>query len=310
MRRPGSGNEPHRTRKLLWYAAAFVILAYAPFLAPAAAVTLPGLMIFWSFFCSTTIILCDEATQLLEGRSLIAEVTAGGREFVEFVASAAISGLLLDGVGQWIGKLWIYPYWTRALYASTFVLGFCAYWLLLAEIFLVGRSLLARAAGSFGRRVPRWGPLALRTGAFGGGLLMLSGLSLAAQGYRAAGGYRFEISLPSRPPVPFACFPLIFTGVWLILEFIHHRLGRDSLLGRLIRGDWLSLLSMAAVAWSFGLFMETVNTANHFWRYTNWPLGAHQVFGVPLLVLLLWPLQYVVFLSVYHAVSGRDLLES
>jgi hypothetical protein len=264
-------------------------------------------MIFWSFFCTTVIILCDEATQLLEGRSLMSAITAGKREFLEFVATATASGLLLDGVAQWIGKLWIYPYWTRGLYISTFVLGFCAYWLLLAETYLVARALLARVAGSLGRQAPLWTAAALRTGGIGGGVLAISGLALAAQGYRTAGGYRFEISHPYRAAVPFASFPLIFLGVWLILEYLQHRRGQESLLGRTFRGEWLPLASMAAAAWGFGLFMETVNTAGHFWRYTNWPMSRDEIFGVPVLVLLLWPLQYVVFLSVYEVISGREL---
>jgi hypothetical protein len=297
--------------RLIACSAGFVLLSYAPLLAPRNAARLPGLMIFWSFFCTTAIILCDEAANRLEQRSLISEVTLSRGRFFEFVAAATISGLLLDGVAQWVGKLWIYPYWTKGLYVSTFVLGFCAYWLLLTETFLLGRALLRVLARSLRRQAPPpWIARALRGSALCGGVLTISGLALAARGYDSAGGYYFEISLPSKPHVPFACFPLIFVGAWLILEFLQHRRGRDSLLSSILRGEWITLASVLLPAWIFGLFMETVNTAGHFWRYTNWPLQPYTVLGVPVVVLLLWPLQYVVFLSVYQVVSGTGLLDT
>ena len=287
-----------------------MLLAYAPYLAPRAVVGLPGLMVFWSFFCTTVIILCDESAAILGGPSLLGEITGSRRAFFEFVAVGAVSGLLLDGAAQWIGKLWIYPYWTQSLYAVTFVLGFCAYWLLMAETYLLGCLLLRRAVRPRPRRPPAWASLAFTAGAVAGAALAAWGLALAVAGYRAAGGFRFDIATPSRAAVPFLCFPLIFTGVWLLLEFVQHRRGRVSLAGALFRGDWVPLAAMLAAAWVFGFFMETVNAAHHFWRYTNWPFGRVRVAGVPAVVLLLWPLQYVVFLAVYEAISRKSLFEA
>jgi hypothetical protein len=130
--------------RLACFAALFIAVSYAPFFAPRRAANFFGLMVFWSFFCSTAIILCDQVLALAEGRSLLAVVTGGGPAFLRFVATGAACGLLLDGFAQWLGKLWIYPFWNIWIYASTFLLGFCAYWLLLAETYLAVKAGLRR----------------------------------------------------------------------------------------------------------------------------------------------------------------------
>jgi len=75
------------------------------YLAPESTVNLFTLTIFWSFYCSTAIILADEAARLLDGRSLLDEITASGRAFLTFAAAGTASGFLLEGMAQWLGKL-------------------------------------------------------------------------------------------------------------------------------------------------------------------------------------------------------------
>lgn len=83
-------------------------------------------------------------TIALEGRSLLQEATHSARAWLSLLSIGAISGLLLDGIAQWLGKLWIYPYWNEAVYVGTFVIGFCAYWLATAESYLAVKAILGR----------------------------------------------------------------------------------------------------------------------------------------------------------------------
>lgn len=280
----------------------FVAISYLPNLAPRRAIDLFALTVFWTYWCFTAIILCDQARRCLGNRSLLDVITASPSALLRFLATGTASGVLLDGSGQWLGKLWIYPYWNTALYAATFVLGFSAYWLLLAESYFLARAIVRRGLRvrpPAGNR--SGGPLAP---SLTGVSLTLAGLLLAVHDYRAAGGYRFAVSHRTGIHIHFSCFLLLFVGVWLLLEGLERRRSRASLLTAIGRKDWAPAIAVLAAGWAFGFFMETTNAGQHFWVYTNWPLEQFTIAGVPAMVLLAWPLQYVVFLSVSAAIGG------
>lgn len=256
----------------------------------------------------TGIILCDQITVALEHRSLLQETTKNGRAWLSLLCVGALSGLLLDGGAQWLGKLWIYPYWNEAVYGSTFIVGFCAYWLATAESYLAVRAVLRRYVGTeqivtTPRRYES--PLFRALGALGTALI-LAGLFLLLSDYHQNGGYQFEIrkAVPFR--VHFTYFLILFVGIWLMLEWVQVARGGSSLLRAIFHGRWQPLCAIVLAAIGFGAFWETVNASHHFWVYTNWPLSQWRLLSVPGIVLLTWPLQYVVFLSLGFVV-GRDL---
>ncbi len=277
-------------RRLACYAAAFAAISYAPYLVPRHAATLPGLTVFWSFWCSTAIILCDAAGHALGGPSLLDEITRDRRGLLSFLALGAACGFYLDGAAQWLGRLWIYPYWTLPIYAFCFIPGFCAYWLLLAESYFLALRLIRRALPPPDSRPRLYAPAAGAAGT----LLAAAGLLLAFHGASP-----FNLATPSRIHPPFAAFPLVSAGLWLVLEYAAARQRKPSLLAACRHRDWAPLLAVLAAGWLLGLFMETANAALHFWRYTNWPLQNLTLAGVPVVVLLLWPMQYIVFLGLY-----------
>lgn len=279
-------------------AAFFLAITYLPYAAPRRAFDLPAMMVYWTFWCSTAIILCDAACKYLGGPSLLTIITSSRRNFLRFVLTGTVSGLFLDGSAQWLGKLWIYPYWNPAVYWSSFIPGFCAYWLLLAETYLLAKCLLGRCFhGTEHRRPARQYPVA---GIMGCGIAVL-GLVLALWNYRKAGGYRFELNVLSRAHAPFYTFFMMLAGVWLAIEFLCSTRSRAWLLESFRARDWLPPCSILAAGWLFGFLMETANAAQHFWQYTNWPLERISLCGIPMVVLLAWPLQYVVFLAIYRA---------
>lgn len=288
--------------------AVFIPLAYIPNFAPERSINLASLTIFWSFFAMTGIILCDQVTMALEHRSLLQESTRSGRPWLSLLCVGALSGLLLDGGAQWLGKLWIYPYWNEAVYGGTFVVGFCAYWLATAESYLAVRAILRRCAGkervaTTPRRYETW--LFRALGALGAALI-LAGVFLLLSDYQHNGGYQFEIRKAVPVRVHFRYFQILFIGIWLALEWVQVARGGASLLKTIFYGCWQPLCALVLAAIGFGAFWETVNASHHFWIYTNWPLCQWRLLSVPGVVLLTWPLQYVVFLSLGFVV-GRDL---
>jgi len=277
----------------------FVALAYLPNFAPQRSINLVGLTIFWAFFSMTAIILCDQVTLLFAHRSLLQEATCSGRAWRSFLLIGALSGLLLDGVAQWLGKLWIYPYWNEAFYGGAFIVGFCAYWMATAESYLAVKVILGR----WWRVMPP--PVSARKNeaalfrVFGvlGVLLTAAGTVLLLGDYGSTGGYVFEIRRPLPVKTHFGYFLMTFAGVWFILEWVQWARRRMSLLRTLLYGHWQPLCALLVASAVTSLFWETVNAAHHFWVYTNWPLPRWQLLTIPVTVLLTWPLQYVVFLS-------------
>lgn len=284
----------------------FVALSYLPNFAPARSIDLVGLTIFWAFFSMTAIILCDQVTLLLTQRSLLQEATGSGRAWRSFLYIGALSGLLLDGVAQWLGKLWIYPYWNEAFYGGAFIVGFCAYWLATAESYLAVKAILGR----WWRTMPMpAAPLKNEAWLFRilgifGAVLTATGIGLLLGDYASTGGYVFEIRrrLPVR--IHFGYFLMTFVGVWLLLEWIQVSRHRMSLLKTVLHGRWLPLCALLIASAVTSLFWETVNAAHHFWVYTNWPWPQWQIMTIPVTVLLTWPFQYVIFLSLGFLLEG------
>lgn len=279
--------------------AVFVALAYLPNWAPARSIDLVGLTIFWAFFSMTAIILCDQVALLLAHRSLLQEATGSGKAWRAFLCIGALSGLLLDGVAQWLGKLWIYPYWNEPFYAGAFIVGFCAYWIATAESYLVVKAILSRWWGIKSEPlITRNSETAWFRGFGACGLALTAvGIVLLLGDYGVTGGYVFEIRKRLPVQTHFSYFLMTFAGVWLVLEWVQRERGRTSLLQTLLHGQWLPLCALLIASAITSLFWETVNAAHHFWVYTNWPWPQWQIMTIPVTVLLTWPLQYVVFLS-------------
>ncbi len=273
---------------------AFLILAYLPAVAPARAITPATLTLFWAFFSMTSIVLCDQIVLRLENRSLLLEMTANGKAWLRFAAIGALSGLLLDGIAQWLGKLWFYPDWNEFFYALSFIPGFMAYWIVIVESYLAVRAVVRRFRRPL-KREPRVNKMFFRAAGIAGLALTAAGIVLLLDSYPA--GYGFETRARCALDRPFLHFAITAMGVWLMLEYAQWACGRESLLMRLSAGDAAPLWSLLLASLIFSFFWESVNAQHHFWIYSNWPWERRTILGAPVAVIAAWPIQYLIFLS-------------
>ncbi len=298
-----------KSRGVLFFAwVVFIAISYLPNAMPRRAFDVFSVTVFWAMFTTTLIILCDVTTNVIAGKSLLTEVTADCGAFGRFALMGAVSGLILDGIGQWLGKLWTYPYWNAALYGWTFLLGFCAYWLAIVETYFLARSLMGLRRRSRPVRAKR----VSRAVGIMGAVLLLGGICSALAGYERAGGYVFSITPQGRfgrpaPHAPFPCVVAAFAGCWTILEWACSKRRIMTFISSLRGGDRLPLYAVLAASLITSLLMETVNARGHFWAYANWPFENVTVAGVPLLVILFWPVQYILFVSLYGVVTGDEV---
>ncbi|NUR70503.1 MAG: hypothetical protein HOU81_06765 [Hamadaea sp.] len=246
---------------------------------------------FSAVLLTTGVILLGEGIcKRLGAPSLWTAAVADPARFVRVLLGGAAAGLVMEVVAQWLGRLWIYPFWTVWLYALIVVPGFAFYWMSIVESYLAVKAVLDRLARPSRSVAP----------ARPGGLLLIgvaaltTALLLYLNWY--AQGYVLAVQHPTVHAPPFWYALIAFLGVWVTVEALLTRWGRPSLLGAMRRRYWTPLAAMVGASAVVGVLMEVQNAVHRFWAYQNWPGG--WVAGVPVAVPTAWPLQYATFLVV------------
>lgn len=277
----------------------YILLGYA---------LIPGNLLgfFAALFLLGVIVLSEGVCARFGGFSLVGWALADGRRLVRLLATAAVAGLALEIGAQWLGRLWIYPYWTAWLYALVVLPGFAFYWVAIVESYLAAKAWLGTRLHHPPARLPR-------------GLLRVAGVILLIMGgilyvrWFSLHGYAAAVNRPAPAAPPFGYCLTTLAGCWLVCESLLRPHG--------LLGNPLPTLAAVTASVPLSLIMETQNAVHEFWRYTHWPSApvASSLLGpfagpplgpfagsfacVPVSVLLAWPLQYVVFLTVAAVIS-------
>jgi hypothetical protein len=82
---------------------------------------------------------------------------------------------------------------------------------------------------------------------------------------------------------PRYCYPFVWTSVWLILEPLNWRLGRQHLLEDLRHGDWRPVIALSLGALICGFFWE-------MWNYYSYPKWVYHTPGAQFLRVFEMPL--------------------
>jgi hypothetical protein len=202
---------------------------------------------------------------------------------LRLLASGAAAGLGLEIIGQWLGRLWNYPYWTPWFYFLTLVPGFTFYWLSIVESYLAAKAVLDAAARS--RPVQR----SVRLWPVGAAALAVA-LALSIRWY-AQRGFAFDVTGRAPTAPPFGNAVLAVAGVALL---------SGALVTAAVRRYWVPFAAIVLAAAVVSVMMELPNV-HRYWAYAHFP-GPAVPGGLPLAMFLAWPLQYVVFLAVPSAI--------
>ncbi|GIH02949.1 hypothetical protein Rhe02_10160 [Rhizocola hellebori] len=254
----------------------------------AAALSALGLILFGEGVC-----------ERLGAPCLSGLVSAGPRGLVRVLVAAAAAGLAMELMAQWLGKLWVYPYWTQWFYWLVLLPGFVFYWAAIVESYLAAKAFLDWMAQPRSRALggpPSWVAIAL-LGVAGALLLGVAGWRYLAW-YSERGGYVFAVTKPLPNAPPFGYVLLAFVGAVLLAEWGLHARGLPSLIGSARRAYWMPLAAVAVSSVLVSLFVEGQNAVNRFWAYTHFPAPGFAVWGVPVTVFAAWPWQYLIFLLV------------
>ncbi|MBI2054641.1 MAG: hypothetical protein HYT39_00885 [Candidatus Sungbacteria bacterium] len=247
-------------------------------------------------------ILVSDALAVRFGRpSFLRSLLFSRRRLLPFLLLSIIGGLLLEAVANWIGKLWIYPYFSVTTYIFVLVPGYFIYWLMIYGTYYAARAAVGRWAYSTPREYKRLSHLLYPMGGLIAAFVLPVTLWLIFRSYFLEGGFIIDIAHPSAAYVSFVYVLLLFLGVWLLLEFIEYIEGRGSLIRSLLSGDFAPLIAIVVATFTWGVLMELSNIPAFLWEYTHWPFSAWNIGGIPLSVLLVgWPVHYIAFLSLFQ----------
>lgn len=244
-----------------------------------------------SLFTFGVIVFGEGVCQRFGGVSLFSFATATPQRLLRVALSAVACGLALELIAQWLGRLWIYPYWATWFYLLVVLPGFTFYWVSIVETYLAVKAVLDhRRTGHFVERQAFAVPYAVV------GLAFL-GLSAGLFGqWYVERGWALAVVRPVSQAPPFFYVLLAFLGGWLVAEWVQARRRSGSLLTSVLSGYWVPAVAVLVSSVSLSLVMETQNTIHHFWRYLHFPGPDVPLTGVRATVFATWPLHFVVFL--------------
>ena len=257
---------------------------------------IPGNLLAFSAWLFTlgVIVLGEGVCERFGGVSLFNFATATPRRMLRVTLAAIACGLALELIGQWLGKLWVYPYWTTWFYLLVLLPGFAFYWLSIVESYLAVKAVL----DSNGKQRLGEGqafPVPEKIVGFLGFACLAAAAWLFGRWY-ARHDWALAVIRPVPQAPPFFYVLLAFAGGWLVAEWVLARRRSASLLSSVLSGYWVPVVAVLVSSALLSSVMETQNAIHHYWRYVHFPLPEVAPAGVQVSVLATWPWQYVVFL--------------
>lgn len=240
-----------------------------------------------TLFTVGVIVASEGICDAVGGRSLWGLATADPMLLLWLLACGALSGVVMEVVAQWLGRLWYYPYWTPWFYALILVPGFTFYWVSIVESYLAAKAVLdtlarPRSVTGFVRLWPV-------------GLLALAlSVALSIRWYAHRGfAYALTDPTPSAPAFGYALLAVI--GIALL---------SGALVTAAVKRYWVPFAAIGISAVVLSVAMEIPNAVHKHWAYAHFP-GPAGPAGLPWSVFVAWPLQYLVFLAIPSVILPR-----
>lgn len=269
------------------------------------------LFVFSALFIFGIIFVSEGITEAVYRKSLLHAIFKNAHTIIAYFALSMVGAVMLDGVSQWLGKLWFYPLLNNATYPFVFVFSFAIYWLMVIESYLAVKALLD--AVMKGKRMVRtyFGferPLYTSLGALGILLIPIAAALMTNDYAVQRGGYVFELTKAVDYKANFGFILLMFFGTWFLFEAIEYFRKETSLLRDILHHYFTPLIAVVLASFGTALLMETQNffAGAGAWVYANWPLQEVTFLGLPVVMFLFWPIHYIFFLSLWRAFSDKE----
>ena len=223
--------------------------------------------------------------------SLIRGNPANNRNFtIVLVAFGAILGFIAAD----LGGLWYFPYWSASTYLLIgFLLGGWAFYFFFLIICYEATKLTLDKLITQKRKVTNYYSYEHRLYfvlfCLGLGMLAVVAKTVLVNTHYFT-RFHYVVDQIKPPYISWQYWILTFFGLWFVCEYIDFRKHRSSLLKDTLHGYVNPLLAILVVSFILAITYEVQNQRIWLWRYANYPLAGHEVFNIPVFIILTWPL--------------------
>lgn len=223
--------------------------------------------------------------------SIVPDTTQRKRKMLVIGFVSLLFCTILEGIGVFIFKLWYYPFFSLRIYLILAPFAFVAYTLLLYLLYEFARDFITRFKKISSTKKPN---------------RMFYGAIINIEIILGVIGYFFIIfNLTQKENVSAGGFYIlasVFVCTFFIFEFICFKQNKTTLTYDILSGNlWLILFIITANIIAL-IIIEFANIPFQAWAFAGWPLNDIRLFSLPVIAILLWPLQFPVFLSMLRAV--------
>jgi len=275
-------------------------------------ITLFQLCLFFIIFAIGAVLIFDSITLYFYKKSLLRDLRRNKRIFFRFILVSTIGVILLDFIALGLGKLWIYPYWDFWTYLVLFIPVFTGYWFLICESYLGTKAVIdyLRKGKKIVTKSFKHEKVIFNLLGVVGICLILVTIFLIIQDYSLQGNILFSFeninSKTSNYVCPYGFIMLLFVSFWMVLEFVQHKLKKNSLIKDLIHGHFTPLISILISSFLLSIVLEALNLTHYLWEYVNWPFEGITFLGLPVMMFLAWPIHYILFLSLWRTLTNKQ----
>ena len=272
------------------------------------------LTMFNIVFMIGIILICEGITIKFSGRSIIHEIIKSRRNLISFGLVALVGAFLLEGIINWVGKLWIYPYFDFKLHIIVGTMGLIIYWLTIIESYFAAKSVLdhysKRTKGKNKLKLSSNEKIFFNLLGILGVIILIGTTIFLIQDFNSQDAQfsKFEDVSSKTDSYIFGFWGVLayFFGLWFILEYIEYKEKKLSLLKDIFHKYPNPLFAIILGSLVLAFVMETTNLFHLFWEYTHLPWESVTFLGVPIMVYISWPLHYIIFLSLWRVCASKE----
>ncbi len=263
-------------------------------------------ILYASTFCLSLFYIYDGIIILVKGTSYM---RGRYRKVIRHILLVGIiAGVATEAIGNWLYKFWIYPHFSSYFYLLVVPISLCLYFFLLFENYIAIHVVLEKFFPSPKIVVKR---KKLHTIAFS----IIGFLGIATFSFVTCSKL-LAYKVPSNILNIFNTYWLssndvvnlfmLCISIWFIFEYLEYQRREDTLLLHIFKGDFTAFLSIIVASLITSVVMEIFNLPIKIWIYTNVPYYNIVFLGVPIVVLFLWPFQYLLFDCFYHFIYKKE----
>ncbi len=245
------------------------------------------------FFIIGLFLLFDALDFKLHKTSLIHRMKNKNHLILKLILVGSLIGIIFEFYGVYISNLW-YSYfqdWPLLKYLPHYFLGILVGYglpaLMYFSAYKVVSTLIKKKDHKHKLKIPKNIFLVLL-------IIGFLFLSLPLIFYKK--------SLEWNPIGRGLLFGFCLIGLWFIFEYFEYKQHKRTFLTTLFQTNFKPLLSMIIISIIVSISWEFLNVLRPSWIYQNLPFINGVIFGLPIAIIIAWPMLFVVYFSAYRII--------